>query len=630
MRSKSDTLLQSCCRRGLFARSLLSRPEADYNRESDVHELGLTGHDQALLMLRIQANSYNDQPITQPLSAEFDEMGGSIGRSEGNTLMLPDEKRYISRTQASIGFRNGSYVLRDHGSATPSIVNDSPVGNGNEIALREGDVLRIGDYVLTVSTGSAAVGSMADPFADLLPPSQPAPTARSPASNAAKLPADPFDDPFAFPASAPASASSSAPASGVIPHDYDPFADLMPNPPPVSPPASDGLGLSGGSNQTVDDLFGLKAPDTWDPLGPGSPLKAPDSFELGGAGADPFADLMPASSRPPQAVPPQRDDSPILSGAFKPPQPRQAQAIPRTVPVPRKPAPSAPDRKSDGIVLSWDTPSAPAADGEIKTVILASPKRTPSPLAAEPAPRMSAPAQSPPTPSPMQSGPSAFDAGRSGAPVSPSAPAQAPTAGSRDALLAAFAEGAGMAELPGGLTPEFMKLLGQLLRESISGTLELLLARALTKREVRAQATVIVARENNPLKFSPNVDAALSNLLVPQGHGYMSPTNAMRDAYNDLRSHQFGLMAGMRAALEGVLLRFDPAQLEQRLAQKGRLSSILPSNRRAKLWELYEQLYRDISREAEDDFQTLFGKAFLRAYEAQIEKLEQEDAADKR
>jgi FHA domain-containing protein len=175
-----------------------------------------------------------------------------------------------------------------------------------------------------------------------------------------------------------------------------------------------------------------------------------------------------------------------------------------------------------------------------------------------------------------------------------------------------------------------MNLVGELLRESIRGTLDLLLARALTKREVRAQATVIVAKENNPLKFSPTVEAAFGHLLTPHGQGFMAPASAVRDAYNDLRSHQFGFMAGMRAALEGVLARFDPAQLEGRLTRKSVLGSLVPSTRRAKLWELYEQLYREISREAQDDFQTLFGKEFLRAYEAQIDKLEQEDAANKR
>ena len=36
-------------------------------------------------------------------------------------------------------------------------------------------------------------------------------------------------------------------------------------------------------------------------------------------------------------------------------------------------------------------------------------------------------------------------------------------------------------------------------------------------------------------------------------------------------------------------------------------------NHKAKLWNLYEELYGEISREAETDFHFLFGEEFLRA-----------------
>jgi len=203
------------------------------------------------------------------------------------------------------------------------------------------------------------------------------------------------------------------------------------------------------------------------------------------------------------------------------------------------------------------------------------------------------------------------------APV-PSAPADA----SAEALRRAFLAGLGTPTLPlDALTPEMMERVGRLLREATQGTLDLLLARATTKREVRADVTMIVSADNNPLKFSPDVAAALLHLLVPQGPGFLSPVAAMQDAYDDLRSHQFGFMAGLRAALAGVLKRFDPAMLEQRMAQKSMLDNVLPMNRRAKLWDLYIQLYRDIANEAEDDFHTLFGREFLRAYQEQVDRL---------
>lgn len=194
-------------------------------------------------------------------------------------------------------------------------------------------------------------------------------------------------------------------------------------------------------------------------------------------------------------------------------------------------------------------------------------------------------------------------------------------------LLQAFLNGAGVSELGKSLelTPQLMNLFGQLLRESTQGTLDLLHARMLTKKEMRAEMTMIAPKENNPLKFSPTVETALAHLITPQGQGFMTPIRAVKDAYDDLRSHQFGFMAGMRAALSGVLDRFNPVRLEQRLTQKTLIDSFIPSNRRAKLWSLFAERYSTISQEAQEDFHVLFGKEFLRAYEAQIARLGKED-----
>ena len=197
-----------------------------------------------------------------------------------------------------------------------------------------------------------------------------------------------------------------------------------------------------------------------------------------------------------------------------------------------------------------------------------------------------------------------------------------PSAASNE-LLAAFREGLATPEVQVDvLTPELMKLIGQIVREAASGTVDLLVARAALKREVKAEATMIVARENNPLKFSPSAEAALQHLLAPPLRGFMPAAPAMRDAYNDLRAHQFGFIAGMKAALTGVLGRFDPSELEGRLTKVSGLKSLLPGSRKAAMWDVFTEHYAQISVEAEDDFHTLFGKAFLKAYEEHIAQLE--------
>ncbi|SAK90015.1 FHA domain-containing protein [Caballeronia pedi] len=172
------------------------------------------------------------------------------------------------------------------------------------------------------------------------------------------------------------------------------------------------------------------------------------------------------------------------------------------------------------------------------------------------------------------------------------------------------------------LTPELMQLVGTLLREATRGTLELLAARAALKREMRTGATMIAASDNNPLKFSPNVEAALAHLLNPPMRGFMPPAEALDDAYADLRAHQVGMVAGMRAALDGVFERFEPQRIEARLSGRSMLDGFLPGlNRRARCWDLFIEMYGQLSREATEDFHTLFGRAFVAAYEAQIDEL---------
>jgi len=187
---------------------------------------------------------------------------------------------------------------------------------------------------------------------------------------------------------------------------------------------------------------------------------------------------------------------------------------------------------------------------------------------------------------------------------------------------AAFLQGLGVGVAPvGALGPEQLRLAGALLRTMTQGTLELLTARMVAKRELGANATQLRSRENNPLKFSPDVDAALAHLLGPAERGFLPPVQAAREAFDDLRAHQLALLAGMRAALDAVMSRFDPAALEQRIAPGGAWESLIPSQRKARLWDAYSQRFAQIVGEVEGDFDALLGRAFLKAYQAQLAEL---------
>ena len=587
-------------------------------------------------MIRIQVTIRNGLPLPQPFSAEFNELGGNIGRADGNALVLPDPERHISRTHASVAFRAGGYVIRDLGTATSVYVNGQPLGNGQEAPIAPSDEIRIGGYTMQVLSESPTTPKQG--LGPVTPAAAPAtPPQNAPLSKGTAAAVKPMDNLFAVPAT----------PSDIIPLDFDPFADFAPIATPRLPDELD-LGLEATApNQNIDELFDLSSKASTDPFGPGNPLAEPLNQPNAGASVDPLVALGAASTPTPTARPTQRDDVHELRSAYRPPKAKPDIAM-QTASVATSPAeeiykppqaPAEPGIKPPtpsepyGMVLSWEDAEPGKNDGEIKTVIVPSPKHESDRRQVNRRKIEQEVTVSPAT------GVSAFASERTEvAPVAPSSTPAMPTVEtlphpeSRDELLRAFLAGAGVPNLdiPGGLTPQAMNLFGQLLRESTQGTLDLLLARTLTKREVRAEMTMIVVRENNPLKFSPSVEVALSHLLAPQGHGFMMPLQAVKDACDDLRSHQFGFMAGMRAALVGVLERFNPEQLEKRLAQKTVIDLLLSMNRKAKLWDLFSERYSGISKEAEDDFHALFGKEFLRAYEAQIARLEQDDESTKR
>jgi FHA domain-containing protein len=201
----------------------------------------------------------------------------------------------------------------------------------------------------------------------------------------------------------------------------------------------------------------------------------------------------------------------------------------------------------------------------------------------------------------------------------------AKTAADNEQLLQALLDGIGIPslELQGGLEEATMRKIGEILRVSFDGTVEMMIARAMTKREVRTDVTMILAEKNNPIKFAPDGRAAIMQLLGKPFPGFMTHEDAIRDAYEDLRAHEVGVLAGMRAALKAVLNRFDPASLEKKITSKSSLESVLPHLRKAKLWDLYTEMSSQILAEAEDEFQSLFGKAFREVYEAEVEKVKQ-------
>jgi len=623
----------------------------------------------------ISVVSYQGAAPADRMAAVFGKDGGTIGRGDGNTLMLPDPNRFVSRLQAKVELVDGRLMITNASSANPLLVNDHEVDAGTGATLADGDELRIGLYLLRVRRlGIAGDDDAADKtqLSMVVPPSLPAARDTAPAHSRIAAPATQLASPSVVASSPIAVDPSLGPLDplqiSIGATNADPFADLIPGGSPVAgreaapatpsplPPQAvapvvpddvwndlarftpgtsaaqprkpaisgdfDAFAEQSEAKRNADDPLAEfeqsgvalesfdKLDTSIDALFNEVPAKTPldgipdpdpvASDPLAGAASiDPLAifagDMQPAL---PEYDRSESDQVPELEAWFRPPEPRfapgfsAASAGERVAVPPLEVAPSA---------EPLNAPAARAPDGKEAS----QPDARPRPDRVPPrdiAPTAVAPVRQ------NEVHPRANDT----------------TSSQRhDGLLDAFLAGAGIpnAIVKEGLTPDMMKAIGALLATAVQGTIELIAARAMLKREVKADVTLIATTKNNPLKFLPDAESALLQMFGARIPGFMAPVEAMRDAFQDLRAHEVGVIAGMRAALADVLRRFEPEELEKRLKRPGVLESLLPNSREARLWQTFTEMYGDISHEAQDDFQTLFGKAFLAAYENEVARL---------
>ncbi len=533
--------------------------------------------------------SYNGEAPQVPIVRAFDKHELTVGRSPTNDLVLDDPDRLISRFQARIRLDdNGGATLANISSNSIILINESEVAPGRSGALRVSDRILVGRYLL---------GLRALQHVDFAQPA----------------------DPFVV---QPAEAYSAAAPMAVIPEDFDVFA--LPSQPVESSPVGE-VSLSdfedphGLARAVIDELPLSGAAEL--PAVPGEALYREKMLDVSSPKLDPLA--MFGSSDVLGALAPA--ESLALDHGLEVDSLFHTPALQRETQTEAKPASlGEPDELSiAGISLGSEQPSTASA-------AIADPSSMPvdDPLAA----LMSSAVEAQPTaparldPSPRAEPSVMPGTSRAAAPTPKAAAAPMPAGAGAPtdlaALHAAFARGCGMPEasLP-ELTPAFMENLGRIFASMTAGTIRLIHARSATKHEMRANVTIIATAGNNPLKFAPDAQSAVAQLLGHRFPGFMEPLRAIEDAFDDLSAHQVGLLAGARSAMYDVVGRFSPDRLQKRLGEETLMQTLVPAVRKAKLWELYENGFTEIAGEAREEFEALFETAFARAYEQEIERI---------
>ena len=223
---------------------------------------------------------------------------------------------------------------------------------------------------------------------------------------------------------------------------------------------------------------------------------------------------------------------------------------------------------------------------------------------------------SPPRPhEPAQPGPTAFTPPTLDPHSEPPAPAPVlPVA--EPGLLEAFLRGAGMQNTPVPDPAALMEQMGMTMRALVDGLRQALIARSAVKSEFRIERTMISASGNNPLKFSADDDDALAALLGKRGSGMAAPA-AVADALKDMRLHELATIAALQTAVRDLVAQLDPAPLKQQAGGGG-----LKAMRKARAWDAFEAKHASVTEGLADDFDSVFGKSFARAYERAHDEIE--------
>jgi predicted component of type VI protein secretion system len=97
--------------------------------------------------------------------------GGTLGRDERNTLVLPDRYQRVSRLHAEITFVRGVPILSNRSRTLVVTVGDQEVLPGDSAIVQDDDVVEVGPYLLTARLRDGqAHGVAATPAAPADPP----------------------------------------------------------------------------------------------------------------------------------------------------------------------------------------------------------------------------------------------------------------------------------------------------------------------------------------------------------------------------------------------------------------------------------------------------------------------------
>ncbi|MDZ5645702.1 type VI secretion system-associated FHA domain protein TagH [Nitrospirillum sp. BR 11828] len=515
--------------------------------------------------------------------------GGSftIGRGAENDWVVSDPQRHLSKQHCRIELRGQTYFVIDTSTNGVYVGGaSSPLGRGNAQPVNDGDVINLGPCSLRLEIGEQQV---ATPLGHSLG------VAAHPGLPQGGLSTTDPDMDYGL-------EGLNGARTGYVPS----LTQVL---------AGDRVGemqltdiLGEGEAEVEAPFGGALAPSLAAHSGTGAYFEAPEvkhpvipmDWQAEGAdGAGMSGEL--------EAV-----GAPVIAEAFAGTRGGQAAArMPLSSPVSPAPGnamPVAPANGAGATILPIN-PSVPARPHA------AAPAPIPAAAPAASAPGTMTPAAlaTPVTPPPAQThlAPTPAPSGPAPQASASQSPQQIP-----NDLFEAFLAGVGLPldAVDAADAPALMHKMGLALREAVAGLRELLELRAFLKSEFRIEHTLLRAKENNPLKFSANLEGTLAVLIGRRVMGFMDAPEAIRESLRDIKAHEVALIAGMKTVVGDVLEQLSPDAIKNDVS-----ASMLPQVHKARCWERYEQAHQRMMGEQSSG--PPLGSKFSSAYTQQFRSL---------
>jgi type VI secretion system protein len=507
-----------------------------------------------------------ENAVDTKVTHTFARQGGTIGRSSDNAWILEDPERFISSQHSQISFENGQYYITDLSTnGTFSNGSPEPIGKGNTIKLNDGDKFALGDYEFLASAWQAEEASISanqGPFADVGSVTAPTTTVQEEIS---------VNENDYF---------SSATNSSSIDGFATPFSTHVSNTDALFTPGpidTDPLAVLDNARHTpefnsIDSHYcsGMSQFEQANPIQ--ESINWPTSNTEMGAIPENWEESLLAAVPPPETL--------INKSHFQIDERDVEQNFVSTPEIDKK---SALEKANEKILAEIEILKKQAQKQALKEQI----EKNTS--------QQSVLTNAPSTPSISRV-----------------------TTNNEQSLIEAL--GLDRNNLSDEKVIEINQVVGELVRETITGMMQVLSSRSTIKNEFRMNVTTIQPVENNPLKFSANVDDAIENMFVKEGNAYKKPIEAIKEGFEGIAEHQVAILAGIRTAFKGVLTRFDPMILEKRFERFNK-PGIIPGMSKAKNWDAYKHYYQELVDDMDNSFQHLFGYEFVQAYEEQLQKI---------